>query len=83
MSNSMINPPILSLLKKIDNRYALVVVTSKRARQLISGDKKLTDVDSNKPVTVAVNEINEGKISYEEPKPETYEHLDEDEIENH
>lgn len=68
MSNSMINPSIMSLLEKVDNRYALVVVTAKRARQIIDGEKKLTDVDSTKPVTIAINEINEGKIVYESVK---------------
>lgn len=85
MSNSMINPPILSLMEKVHNRYALVVVASKRARQLISGEPKLVDIESNKPVTVAINEINEGKISFEEPAPEACEHMDneeEEEIEN-
>jgi DNA-directed RNA polymerase, omega subunit len=64
----MINPSIMSLLEKVDNRYALVVVTAKRARQIIDGEKKLTDVDSTKPVTIAINEINEGKIVYESVK---------------
>jgi DNA-directed RNA polymerase subunit omega len=64
----MINPSIVSLLDKVDNRYALVVVAAKRARQLIAGEKKLTNVESNKPVTVAINEINEGKVIYEKVK---------------
>ena len=34
----MISPSILSLLDKVDNRYSLVVVTSKRARQIIDGE---------------------------------------------
>lgn len=68
MNDSMINPSILSLLKKVDNRYTLAVVTSKRARQLIAGDERLSDCDSNKPVTIAINEINEGKITYESGK---------------
>lgn len=68
MSNSMINPSIVSLLDKVDNRYALVVVAAKRARQIIAGEKKLTDFDSNKPVTVAIHEIDEGKIVYEKVK---------------
>lgn len=68
MSSSMINPSILQLLEKVDNRYALVVITAKRARQLIAGDKRLVDIDSNKPVTIAINEINEGKIVYDSPK---------------
>lgn len=68
MSSSMIDPSILQLLKKVDNRYALVVITSKRARQLIAGDKKLVDIDSKKPVTIAINEIDQGKIVFDTPK---------------
>lgn len=68
MSNSMINPSIVSLLEKVDNRYALVVVASKRARQLVAGEKKLVDIESNKPVTVAIQEIHDDKIIYEKVK---------------
>lgn len=71
MSNSMINPSIVSLLEKVDNRYALVVVASKRARQIIAGEKKLTAFDSTKPVTIAIHEISEEKIVYEKAKPGT------------
>jgi len=60
----MIFPPIGSLLKKVDSRYTLVVVTAKRARQLADGAYKLTKCDSDKPVTIALNEINEDKITY-------------------
>lgn len=60
----MIYPPISSLLQKIDSRYTLVVATAKRARQLIDGSHKLTKCTSDKPVTVAINEINEDKITY-------------------
>ena len=68
MKSSMINPPILDLLEKVDNRYSLVVVTSKRARQLIAGEKPLTEVDSTKPLTVAIDEINKGAITYKSTK---------------
>ncbi|NEZ46005.1 DNA-directed RNA polymerase subunit omega [Clostridium niameyense] len=64
MSSSMINPSIVDLMEKVDNRYALIVITSKRARQIIDGKEPLVDMDSTKPVTLAINEINEGKISY-------------------
>jgi DNA-directed RNA polymerase subunit omega len=64
----MINPSIVSLLEKVDNRYALVVVAAKRARQLISGDEKEVNIESNKPVTVAIHEIDEGKVLYEKVK---------------
>ena len=65
MNNSMINPSIVDLLDKVDNRYSLVIVTSKRARQLIDGAEKLTDIKSNKSLTLAINEVNDNQISYE------------------
>lgn len=68
MNNSMINPSIVDLLKKVDNRYSLVVAASKRARQLIEGREPLITVDSTKPVTIAINEINEGAIEAETTK---------------
>ena len=64
MEKSMINPGLGSLLKKVDSRYTLVVESAKRARQLTDGANKLVDCDSNKVVTIAVNEINEDKITY-------------------
>ncbi len=68
MNNSMINPSIMDLLKKVDNRYSLVIVTSKRARQIIDGDEKLADVRSNKSLTIAINEVDQGYINYESLK---------------
>lgn len=65
MNNSMINPSIVDLLDKVDNRYSLVIVTSKRARQIIDGAEKLTDTKSNKALTLAINEVNDSQISYE------------------
>jgi DNA-directed RNA polymerase subunit omega len=55
----MINPSIVELLTKVDNRYTLVTMTAKRARQLIEGEEPLVRVTSTKPVTIATNEINE------------------------
>jgi DNA-directed RNA polymerase subunit omega len=60
----MIFPPLSSLLEKVDSRYTLVVATAKRARQISDGAHKLTKCASDKPVTVALNEINEDKITY-------------------
>lgn len=65
MSSSMINPSIVELLGKVDNRYSLVIITSKRARQLIEGDKPLVQVDSIKPLTVAIEEVNTGSFTFE------------------
>lgn len=68
MNNSMINPSIVDLLKKVDNRYSLVVITSKRARQIIEGSKPLIDTERSKPLTVAINEVDSGVITYETVK---------------
>jgi len=68
MSNSMINPSIADLLNVVNSRYTLVTMTSKRARQLICGEQPLMKLDSTKPVTIAINEINSGLITYETVK---------------
>ena len=60
----MIYPPITELVKKTGSRYALVIETAKRTRQLVDGAQKLSDVDTSKDVTVAVNEIYEDKIEF-------------------
>jgi DNA-directed RNA polymerase subunit omega len=60
----MIEPPIGSLLEKVDSRYTLVILAGKRARQLVDGAHKLTRCTSDKPVTIAINEISENKITY-------------------
>jgi DNA-directed RNA polymerase subunit omega len=68
MTDSMINPSIVDLLTKVDNRYSLVIITSKRARQIIDGSKPLIDTEKSKPLTVAINELHLGAISYETVK---------------
>ena len=60
----MIYPPIGLLMEKADNRFTLSVIAAKRARQLVEGSHKLTKCSSEKPVTVAINEISENKITY-------------------
>lgn len=60
----MIYPKIDSLLEKVDNRFTLVIVVAKRARQLTNGEHKLTKCNSEKPVTIAANEVNENLITF-------------------
>lgn len=62
--HTMIEPGISSLLDRVDSRYTLVVAAAKRARQITEGAHKLTECDSEKPVTIAINEIDEQKITY-------------------
>ena len=50
-------------LDNVDNRFELVLVASKRARQLAKGiAEPLVDVDNAKPTVFAVREIAAGKI---------------------
>ena len=60
----MIDPPISSLLEKVDSRYTLCILVGKRAKQLTNGAHKLTQCNSHKAVTIAINEINENMITY-------------------
>ena len=63
----MVKPSVAELLEKIDDRYSLVIATAKRARQIASGSEKLTDKKCEEsPVTIAANEIAEGKVKIEE-----------------
>lgn len=58
----IVKPTVNELLEHAENRYALVIATSKRARQISKGAEKLTDIDDKSSVTIAANEINEGKV---------------------
>ena len=58
----MVKPTVKELLKNARNRYELVIATSKRARQIANGDIVLTKVNETSPVTLATNEIAEGKV---------------------
>ena len=70
----LIDPPIGELLQKVDCRYTLAVEASKRARELIDGSAPLIDTKETKPLSIAIEEINRGLISYsrEEEEPEEF-----------
>jgi len=59
----LVKPSVTELLNKIDNRYVLVVATSRRARQISEGEEAMTEVKSDSTVTLACNEIGEGKVT--------------------
>ena len=49
--------------KIVNSRYSIVLATSKRARQLIDGEMPLVDVHGGeKPLSIAIDELNQGKI---------------------
>ena len=62
---SMVNPSTDSMLEQTHSRYALVILSSKRARELLNGAPCRIENHANKFLTSAMEEINEGKITYE------------------
>lgn len=59
----IVKPTVAELLTKANNRYELVIATAKRARQISQGAEVLTNVKEESPVTLAANEIAEGKVT--------------------
>ena len=69
----MLYPSINEIRKKADSRYTLVIMASKRARDIIAGKPVLSDCTINKPVSIAAHEIAEDLITYkrdEDPEEE-------------
>ncbi len=48
--------------KVVNSRYSIVMATAKRARQIISGDEPLVEGEGKKPLSIAVEELNESQI---------------------
>ncbi len=64
-------------LDHVDNRFQLVLLASRRARQLARGAEPLIEWKNDKPTVVALREIAEGKVGSEvldQPLFETWEH---------
>ncbi len=51
-------------LKKENNRFALVLLASRRAKQLLTGSQPLTDSEGNKSIVTALREIADSKVSF-------------------
>lgn len=61
----MCYPSIDSLVKDVDTKYTLVTLAALRARELTDGmESEIPEADEKKPVTVALEEIYEKKITY-------------------
>jgi DNA-directed RNA polymerase subunit omega len=52
-------------LDNVDNRFQLVLVATKRARQLANGRESMVPWEKDKPTVVALREIAEGHITRE------------------
>lgn len=61
----LIYPSIDELMRKVGSKYSLVVAASKRARELIEMEQKPVNGKVRKPVTVALEELERGVISYQ------------------
>ena len=46
----------------VNSRYSIVMATSKRARQIIGGEEPLIYSAGKKPLSIAVEELNQSKI---------------------
>lgn len=64
----MVKPSVGELLEKVEDRYQLVVMTSRRARQLADGAIPLTSKKEHSKVTMAAQEIADGSIRIVKPK---------------
>ena len=70
----MLHPSYQDLMKVVNSeveegeqpvvniRYSIVLATSKRARQIISGEEPLVNKAVKKPLSIAIEELKEGKV---------------------
>ena len=58
----MLEPPMNQLLKQVPSRYMLVNVVAQRARQAASEAEDVGIPLDDKPVTIAIREVAEGKV---------------------
>jgi len=71
----MMDPPVENLLQRVDSKFTLVTLAAMRGRQINSYFNQLTDglgtivplqvsSTSRKPLSIALEEIAEGKIAF-------------------
>ena len=59
----MLYPPVADMLKNVDSRYLLVNVVAQRARQIAEEAEVFQEELTEKPVTMAIREVAEGKLT--------------------
>lgn len=64
----MLYPSIDSMTDMAESKYYLVVMAATRARRLQEGAKRISKVETNKNVTVALNEIFDKQITFSHTK---------------
>ncbi len=65
-------------LDNVDNRFQLVLIATKRARQIAAGSAILVDEENDKPTVLALREVADGKIDASILDEEPEEVLDEE-----
>ena len=64
----LLYPSVNKLQEKTDSRYSLVMLTAKRARDIVDGKPALTEEECEKPVSQAAREIADDMITYVRPE---------------
>ena len=59
----MLYPPVTDLLKNVDSRYLLVNLVAQRARTIAAEAEAFNEELPEKPVTMAIQEVAEGKLT--------------------
>ena len=59
----MLYPPVADMLKNVDSRYLLVNVVAQRARIIAAEAEEFKEDLEEKPVTLAIREVAEGKLT--------------------
>ena len=59
----MLYPPVANMLKNVESRYLLVNVVAQRARQIAVEAEAFQEELPDKPVTMAIREVAEGKLT--------------------
>ena len=75
---TMMDPPVESLLARVDSKFTLVTLAAKRGREINSYFNQLSEglgaivppqvaTVSRKPLSIALEEVSAGKITYHRP----------------
>ncbi|MGD2086700.1 MAG: DNA-directed RNA polymerase subunit omega [Candidatus Aminicenantes bacterium] len=48
----------------IDSKFRLAILAAKRGKQLLAGAKKRVDTTAENPLTIAIEEIYQGKVKF-------------------
>lgn len=64
----MFNPDLRNVLKDHTSRYSLVTAVAKRAREISADAQENSEILTEKPVSLALDEIISGKFEVVEPE---------------